>query len=81
MDIDSEDIQVYVKYFDITLIPSMVFFFNAHHMKMDSGYNVLSANIISLIFLLHCIFAGETFWNHGSLVSTRFRLCSLCMFP
>ncbi|KAI7984340.1 Thioredoxin-like protein 4B [Camellia lanceoleosa] len=37
VDIDSEDIQVYVKYFDITLIPSTVFFFNAHHMKMDSG--------------------------------------------
>ncbi|CAL9006066.1 unnamed protein product [Prunus brigantina] len=37
IDIDSEDIQVYAKYFDITLIPSTVFFFNAHHMKMDSG--------------------------------------------
>ncbi|KAJ0053984.1 hypothetical protein Pint_01587 [Pistacia integerrima] len=37
VDIDSEDIRVYVKYFDITFIPSTVFFFNAHHMKMDSG--------------------------------------------
>ncbi|CAI0393946.1 unnamed protein product [Linum tenue] len=37
VDIDSEDVQVYVKYFDITLVPSSVFFFNAHHMKMDSG--------------------------------------------
>ncbi|XP_052187883.1 uncharacterized protein LOC127798388 isoform X2 [Diospyros lotus] len=37
VDIDSEDLQVYIKYFDITLIPSTVFFFNAHHMKMDSG--------------------------------------------
>lgn len=37
VDIDSEDMQVYVNYFDITLIPSTIFFFNAHHMKMDSG--------------------------------------------
>ncbi|KAK1575504.1 hypothetical protein Q3G72_006062 [Acer saccharum] len=37
VDIDSEDVQVYVNYFDITLIPSTLFFFNAHHIKMDSG--------------------------------------------
>jgi len=42
VDVDSEDIQVYVKYFDITLIPSTVFFFNAHHMKMDYGYGPCS---------------------------------------
>ncbi|GAB4841314.1 Thioredoxin-like protein 4B [Ancistrocladus abbreviatus] len=37
VDVNSEDIQAYLKYFDITLMPSTVFFFNAHHMKMDSG--------------------------------------------
>ncbi|KAL6205252.1 hypothetical protein ACLB2K_022514 [Fragaria x ananassa] len=37
VDVDSDDVQVYLHYFDITLIPSTVFFFNAHHMKMDSG--------------------------------------------
>ncbi|KAH7576319.1 hypothetical protein JRO89_XS01G0034100 [Xanthoceras sorbifolium] len=37
VDIDSEELQVYVNYFDITLVPSTIFFFNAHHIKMDSG--------------------------------------------
>ncbi|KAH9320824.1 hypothetical protein KI387_015463, partial [Taxus chinensis] len=37
VDVDAEEIQVYIKYFDITLIPATIYFFNAHHMKMDSG--------------------------------------------
>ncbi|XP_047958640.1 thioredoxin-like protein 4B [Salvia hispanica] len=37
VDAAEEEIQVYLKYFDITHVPSIVFFFNAHHMKMDSG--------------------------------------------
>ncbi|KAJ0622777.1 putative Dim1 family, Thioredoxin-like superfamily [Helianthus annuus] len=45
VDVDSEEIQVYVKYFDITLIPSTVFFFNAHHMKMDSGSHKMGRRI------------------------------------
>ncbi|KAH6813719.1 mRNA splicing factor [Perilla frutescens var. frutescens] len=37
VDAAAEEIQVYLQYFDITFMPSTVFFFNAHHMKMDSG--------------------------------------------
>eukprot|EP00898_Chlorokybus_atmophyticus_P007621 jgi/Chlat1/7860/Chrsp66S07302 len=36
-DAGSEGLQVYLKYFDITLVPATVFFFNAQHMKMDCG--------------------------------------------
>lgn len=35
--VEAEKIPSYVKYFNISLFPSMVFFFNAEHMKVDFG--------------------------------------------
>lgn len=35
--VDVDEVPEYARYFDVTLTPSCVFFFNAVHMKMDSG--------------------------------------------
>lgn len=38
--VDVDAVPVYTRYFDITLIPATIFFFNGQHIKVDWRYSI-----------------------------------------
>jgi hypothetical protein len=36
--VDIAQVAIYTKYFDVTIVPSLLFFYNGQHIKCDYGY-------------------------------------------
>ena len=53
--VDVDAVPVYTSYFDITLIPATIFFFNGQHIKVDWRYN-FSLFLKCIILCASCIY-------------------------
>lgn len=58
--VEAHRVPLYVKYFEITTLPSTVFFFNGHHMRLSYRYAVDSSFLLFTSFFFACVFnSGE----------------------
>jgi hypothetical protein len=45
--VDVDAVPLYTQYFDVTIIPSTLFFYNAQHIKIDWGFVLFPSLVIN----------------------------------